>query len=464
MNLVEMIQMLGSNIWFYGGVLLVILSVLVFVHEWGHYIIARMCGVRVEIFSIGFGKEIWGFNDSHGTRWKVSAVPLGGYVKMFGDVDPASAGHSENVGEGEEIRPMTDAEKKEAFFAKPVWQRAAVVFAGPAINYVFAICVLAGLYVYAGQPVVQPIAVGIVKDSAAEKAGFLPNDRIVSIDGVPIDDFGDIKREMMVSLEGARHFVVQRGDKKIDIAATPTRTERAGRFGFKSTVGVLGIVSPEYVIPVMQIKTIDGVEYANAENALHAIEGDLGKTVTIGVSYSGKDDLEHYIVTPSVAMNKDLGKAKSLKEEIVFLSEGKAQTYISHNMMTGMQAALAESYDLTLRSLQAIGQIVVGTRSATELGGLPRIAVVAGDMAQQGILPLILLVAYLSINLGFINLLPIPLLDGGHLLFYAVEAVIGRPIPEQMQEYAFRAGMVFIIGIMAFANINDIVQISGVLK
>lgn len=463
MNMFEVVQMFGSSFLIAVAALLVALSILVFVHEWGHYIIARLCGIRVEIFSIGFGKELWGFNDKHGTRWKVSAVPLGGYVKLFGDTDPASAGHSENVKEGEEIRPMTKDELEVAFFTKPVWQRAAVVFAGPAINYIFAIILLSGLYMYVGQPVVPPVASAVIKGSSADKAGMLPHDQILSIDGHRINDFSDIRREMMVSLEVERKLEVLRDGKNIELKATPTVVTRTDGMGFKSTTAVLGIAPPDQGILISQVVSVDGVEMNDPKAIIDLLKSKFGVQVDIGVKYKNVETVDRYIIVPDAKMNEALGSQKDILDEILIISQGASKTYLQHTMMTAAQSAIAEAKDLTVRSLQAMGQIVTGNRSATELGGLPRIAAVAGDMAQQGLIPFILLIALLSVNLGLINLLPIPLLDGGHLLFYAVESVLGRPIPEQMQEYAFRAGMVFLVSLMAFANINDLVQLSGIL-
>lgn len=464
MNMFEVVQMFGSSFLIAVAALLVALSILVFVHEWGHYIIARLCGIRVEIFSIGFGKELWGFNDKHGTRWKVSAVPLGGYVKLFGDTDPASAGHSDNVKEGEEIRPMTKDELEVAFFTKPVWQRAAVVFAGPAINYIFAIFLLSGLYMYVGQPVVPPVASAVIQGSSADKAGLLPHDQILSIDGIHVKDFSHIRREMMVSLEVERKLEVLRDGKTIELKATPTIITRTDGMGFKSTTGVLGIAPPDQGILISQVVSVDGVDMNDPKAIIDLLKTKFGMQVQVGVKYKNVETIDKYIIVPDAKMNETLGTQKDIRDEVLIISRGASKTYINHTIMTAAQSAMAEAKDLTVRSLQAMGQIVTGNRSATELGGLPRIAAVAGDMAQQGLIPFILLIALLSVNLGLINLLPIPLLDGGHLLFYAVESVLGRPIPEQMQEYAFRAGMVFLVSLMAFANINDLVQLSGILE
>ncbi len=449
--------MLGQNIWIYGGSLILVLSILVFVHEWGHYIIARMCGVRVETFSIGFGKEIWGFTDKSGTHWKISMIPLGGYVQLFGDTDPASAGHSDSIEDDDgQAREMTEAEKKVAFFTKPIWKRSAVVFAGPAINYIFAILLLTGLYFVHGKPVSPPTAAAIAAGGSADSNGFMPHDLIVSIDGKSIESFGDIRREMMVALDLKKHFVVQRDGKMLDIYASPERVTREDRFGFSSSVGVLGIVSAEQGILVSSINKIDGKEYNETNEVIAELKSRMGTTFTIGFT-SGKQD-QTFIINPVASKNSELGNAVDLDAEALYLSNIDSKIVSSHTMMTAMQAAINETFVMTRSSLEAMWQMVVGVRSATELGGIIRIGAIAGDMAQQGLVPLILLTALLSINLGFINLLPIPMLDGGHLMFYFIETVIGKPVPEKLQEYSFRAGFFFLIGIMAFANLNDLYQ------
>lgn len=458
MNISDLILMLGQNIWIYGGAFILVLSILVFVHEWGHYIVARMCGVHVETFSIGFGKEIFGFNDKSGTRWKISLIPLGGYVQLFGDTDPASAGHSDSVeGDDGETREMTQAEKDVAFFTKPVWKRAAVVFAGPAINYIFAVILLSGLYIAYGKGVSPPTAAAIIVESSADKYGFAPHDIIISIDGKHIDSFADIRREMMVALDLERHFVIERDGEMIDIHAKPERLAVEDRFGFKSSIGLLGILSAEQGILISRITQVDGVDFENSEEILAEIKKRLGTTFSIAMKRG--DTAQMLTVNPVAQMNEHLGHASNIEEEALYLSNHPAKTYSSHTLMTAIQAAIKETYVMTRTSLEALWQMVVGVRSATELGGIIRIGAIAGDMAQQGVASLILLMALLSINLGFINLLPIPMLDGGHLLFYFFETILGRPVPDRVQEYAFRAGFFFLIGLMAFANLNDIYQL-----
>ena len=457
MQLYDLIRVIGENIWIYGGSFILVLSILVFVHEWGHYIIARMCGVRVEQFSIGFGKEIWGFNDKSGTRWKVAMIPLGGYVQLFGDTDPASAGHSDAIEEGGEVREMTEAEREVAFFTKPIWQRAAVVFAGPAINYIFAIILLAGLYVAHGKPVSPATAAAVIVDSSAHKYGFQPHDLIISIEGKSIDEFRDVQREMLVALDQERHFVVKRDGQLVDIYAKPKREPFEDRFGFKSTKGVLGLLSAERGVAVHKISAIDGVPYEDPEAILQALTERMGTTFKI--DFTQGNTVTTLIIHPVQSMNSEFGAKENILEEVVYLSNLPARQFTPHTVMTATQSAIKETYIMTVTSLEALWQMVVGVRSATELGGIVRIGATAGDMARQGLVPLILLTALISINLGFINLLPIPMLDGGHLMFYSIEAIIGRPIPEQIQEYAYRAGFVFLIGIMLFANLNDVYQL-----
>lgn len=464
MNFIEFFQFLGSNVWIYGGTFVLVLSILVFVHEWGHYIIARLCGVRVESFSIGFGKELFGYNDKHGTRWKFSLVPLGGYVKLYGDVDPASAQHTDIVeDEAGTQRQMTDVERDCAFFNKPVWKRAAVVFAGPAINYIFAIILLTGLFYANGQPVTPPVAAAIVGGSSAEEHGFQPRDEVLSISGKEINSFEDIRREMMIGLDEEKEFVINRDGEQIVIFAKPKLIEIEDRFGFKHSRGLLGLISPRHAVQIKTIKIIDGVEYDDEDIAgkKQALIDRLDSVYTVQIQRGS--ELEKLTVGPLKANNSHLLEALpeggEVPPDILFLAADNSEVFIDHTFGSAFVQALKQSYDITVGTLEALGQMITGTRSATELGGIIRIGAVAGDMAQQGIVALIMFTALLSINLGFINLFPIPMLDGGHLVFYFFEALLGKPIPEQIQEYAFRLGLVFLVGIMVFANLNDIMQL-----
>lgn len=463
MNIFELFQLISFNLWLYGGAFILVLSILVFIHEWGHYIIARLCGVRVETFSIGFGKELFGWTDGHGTRWKFSLIPLGGYVKLFGDVNPDSTSHAhdkevENK-KTHEYRPMSAEERRVAFFAKPVWKRASIVIAGPAINYIFAIIILTGLFTFNGKPTTPPVAGAVVAGSSAEAAGFQPHDLVISVDGKPIFNFEDIRREMMIALDSPKHFIVERDGKTMEINATPKREEERDRFGFSHSRGVLGLMGPKSAINIETITAINGRKIGDIEAVRSELQSRMGETLRLGITFDKNGPEQTYIVKPLQAFNEGLSNPESLNHQLLFIANSEGEYFAKFGPVDSFVKALEETWSITRGTLEAMSQIVVGSRSTKELGGIVRIGAMAGDMAQQGVIALILFTALLSINLGLINLFPIPLLDGGHLVFYAIEAVSGRPVPDRIQDYAFRAGFVFLIGVMVFANINDILQI-----
>lgn len=450
----------AGNTWTYGGTFVLVLSLLVFVHEWGHYIVARLCGVRVETFSVGFGKELIGFNDSHGTRWKISLFPLGGYVKMFGDVDPSSALHTDEVKAPDgTMRHLTESEQREAFYKKPVGQRAAVVFAGPAINFLFAILVLAGLYMWQGQPVTPPVAAAIIQGGAADRAGFLPHDEVVAIDGQPVYRFEDIKRAVMLGLDTPLKVTVLRDEQKLDIMVTPEKVEEEDHFGFRHSQGRINLVGPSNGLAIDGIKSVDGVEVKDADAARKALLARMGKTFSIRMQEGGDDGRDTLLIRPLASMNEALKDPADPSYNVLFISPRGGQDFVHHGLAGSLGVAVRETFGIAVGTLDALWQMITGTRSPSELGGIIRIGAMAGDMAQSGIVALMTFTALLSINLGLINLFPIPMLDGGHLVFYLVEALRGAPIPDQIQEYAFRLGLAILVGIMLFANLNDIVQL-----
>ncbi|MEM8834035.1 MAG: RIP metalloprotease RseP [Pseudomonadota bacterium] len=456
-SIFDLVQLVTSNIVLYGGTFLLVLSILVFVHEWGHYIVARLCGVKVEIFSIGFGKEIFGWTDKKDTRWKISLIPLGGYVKMFGDTDPASAGHTDQVEEGGKARSFTAKEKEVAFYNKPVWQRALVVAAGPAINFLFAIILLFGLYGFYGQPVTPPAASAVIEGSAAQEAGFKPHDVVVAIDGQKIERFEDIRRTVMVALDTPLEFEVARGDKIVTLTATPQKEELTDRFGFQHSRGKLGIIGPANGIVIDNIVSVDGRSTDGVDAVRKALIPKLGRTFEIELSRG--EVTSTLIVNPEKDLNEGLLDETSPDFGVLIVAQQRKDQILKMGLWNSAKASVSETWNITAATLKAIGQIFSGTRSATELGGIIRIGAIAGDMAQAGFIALITFTALLSINLGLINLFPIPMLDGGHLVFYAVEAIKGKPVPDQVQEYAFRFGFVVLIALMLFANLNDVIQL-----
>lgn len=460
-SFVELMQLIASNIWIYGVVFLIILSILVFVHEWGHYIVARMCGVRVETFSIGFGKEIFGWTDKSGVRWKFAMIPLGGYVKMFGDVDPTSSGHKDGVtdAEGHVVRPFSEEERKGAFFAKNPWQRMAIVFAGPAINFLFAIVVLAVLFMSIGRPITPPIASAVEIGAAADKAGFKPHDVVLSINGRETVNFDDVRQAVMISLDTPLVFKVQRGDKVLELTAIPKKMEEEDRFGFKHEKGYLGLIGPANGLDVTKIVEVDGVDVTgNPDKARKMLLAKMDTPTEIKLE-RGASDQSALMVAPPADLNKQLLDPTSKEYNALILGSRPGEAMQQFNPASALWTALTETKDITADTLKAIGQMVTGTRSAAELGGIIRIGAIAGDMAERGFIAVATFTALLSINLGMINLFPIPMLDGGHILFYIVEIIKGKPISDRVQEYAFRAGLVILVALMVFANLNDIIHL-----
>jgi regulator of sigma E protease len=355
----------------YGFWFLLLLTILVFVHEMGHYLVARLCGVRVEVFSIGFGPELFGRNDSHGTRWKFSAIPLGGYVKMFGQ--------GANLLEGESGHAMTPEERAVAFDYKSVWRRMAIVAAGPVANYIFAAFIFALIFAVHGKDVNSPIIGRVVENSAADRYGLQVGDRIVSLGGSEIQSFEEIAEFVRMNLD--QEFTLE--------------YERAG------------------AVTAVQVHPDIGLE-----------KDFLGKDVRVG----------------------RLGIAPAQAPTRLELGTGDAIVQGVHRV-----------FEVSGVMLKGISQMITGVRPAEEIGGVIRIGYWSGALADAGFWALVLFSAMLSVNLGLVNLFPVPLLDGGHLVYYAIEAIRGRPLGERIQEWGFRVGIAFVLGLMLFATWNDLV-------
>ncbi len=452
-SFIDLFQMVLENIWLYGASFLLVLTILVFVHEWGHFIVARMCGVRVEVFSIGFGKELWGFTAKTGTRWKFSLIPLGGYVKMFGDSDPASAGHDKDMS-------YTEEDRKVAFFTQPVWKRALIVFAGPAINFLFAIFILSMLFGVKGKYEIPPVITAVEIGGPADQAGFKPHDLVLEINGRTASRFEDIRRSVALSLDTEMTFVVERKGEIVELTPVPERVSFEDKFGFKQEIGRIGILGASSGVALNGITAIDGVsvDSNDIEKIRSKILSRLGNPFEISLRGITKEG-GSMLVDPLLEKNKGLTDANSKFYDVIVLAEEYKQIFVKFTPPAALLEATRATWNITVDSLGAMGQIVSGKRSPKELGGIIRIGAIAGDMAQRGWLALITFAALLSINLGLINLFPIPLLDGGHLAMYAIEAVKGKPLSEKTQEYAFRVGLTFLVFLMVFANLNDIAQI-----
>jgi regulator of sigma E protease len=370
-------SIIGTNGLLIGTIVpfLFVLTVVVFVHEMGHYLIGRLCGIGVNAFSIGFGPELVGFTDSHGTRWKLSAIPLGGYVKFVGDMSATSQPDSE------EMEALSESDRARAFHLQPVWKRAATVVAGPLFNFLLTIAVFAVMFAAYGRFVSEPIVSEVRADSPAAAAGFLPGDRFVSVDGSKVETFADVQRLVSGRAGDELTFVMLRQGEEVLLRATPESTEQTDALGNTIKVGIIGVVSsPEAGQP-------RAVEYGPLEA--------VGEAVT-------------------------------------------------------------ETGYIIVRTGQFLKRFVAGREDRCQLGGPVRIADMAGKAASKGFEWLIQLVALLSVGIGVLNLLPVPPLDGGHLVFYAVEAATGRPVSERVTEAVYRAGLLLVLVFMGFVFWNDI--------
>jgi regulator of sigma E protease len=374
-NVVAGLSFLGNGFLGYIIPFLFVLTIVVFFHELGHFLVARWCGVRVLVFSIGFGPEIIGFNDRHGTRWKIAAVPLGGYVKFYGDENAAS------VPDTEQLAAMTEQQQRESFFHKGVGARAAIVAAGPIANFILAIVIFAGVFMFYGKQSTTARVDTVQPESAAGAAGFKPGDVVLAINGRKIESFSDMQRLVSTSAGEILTLEVDRGGQLLTLKATPALKEIKDSFGNTHRIGVLGISRS-----------------------------------------MAPDDLKLQPVAP----------------------------------LDAVIMGVSETWFVVERTLSYIGGVIVGRESADQLGGPIRIAQVSGQVATAGLVALIHLAAVLSVSIGLLNLFPIPLLDGGHLLFYAVEAVRRRPLSERAQEVGFRIGLAIVLMLMLFATFNDI--------
>jgi regulator of sigma E protease len=357
---------------------LVVLSIVVFVHEFGHFLVARWCGVTVKTFSIGFGREIYGFNDRKGTRWRIAWIPLGGYVKFLDDENAASQPSKDALAR------MTPAERAGAFQTKPLWQRAAVVSAGPMANFVLAVAIYTAVNLAVGVRTIAPRVGEVMPDMPAAAAGFKPGDVITSIDGWTIEGFEDVQR--IVSINGARtlRFGVDRNGEKLVLEVTPLVREQKDSFGGVFRRGLIGI-TPSRAPEAIEAKKVGPIE--------------------------------------------------------------------------AFRLGLRETYTNVAQTLQGIGDIIARRQTADQMGGPILMAEVTAKVAELGIEPMLQWIAFISANIGFLNLLPIPVLDGGHLLFYAIEAVRRRPLSQRMQEIGFQIGIALVLMLMVYVNLNDLLRV-----
>lgn len=352
------------------GIFAVVIGVLVFIHEMGHYLAGRMFGVKADSFSIGFGRELFGWTDRRGTRWKISALPLGGYVKFAGDMNASSQ-------PSPELQAIPLSERHQIFAFKPLWQRAIIVAAGPVTNFLFAIAIFAAFIGIYGHMFTPPVVAGVEPDSAAAEAGIRPGDRFIELGGRDIDRFEDLVQVTSIHARMPIRAHILRDGREIELTLTPRVDLMTDRFGNSYERGLLGV-------------------------------------------RGGR---------PVVEQRHGLAIVRYAVEDTILLTRTMAETLV---------------------------QVVTGRRSVKELGGPLKIAQFSGQQASMGWPSLIQFMALISINLGFINLLPVPMLDGGHLFLYAIEGVRRRPLAPKVQEWAFMSGFALLISLMLFLTWNDL--------
>mgnify|MGYP002399250337 CR=1 FL=1 len=378
MDVISSIGSAGGSVGGYVIPFLFVLTVVVFFHELGHFAVARWAGVKVETFSIGFGHELIGWTDKKGTRWKIGWLPLGGYVKFFGDENPAS------TPDRAKLDQLEDEDRAVSFHYKPLPHRAAVVAAGPVANFILAIVIFAGLFTIVGQPVTAPTADQVQPDSPAAAAGFKPGDLVLAIDGTRIETFADMQR--IVSINGGEElaFLVERAGTQLTLHATPQVEEVEDRFGNIHRIGRLGII-------------------------------------------------------------RDVGEG--------------AVKVVRANPVVALWLGAQETWFIIERTMGYLWGIIAGREDASQLGGFLRIGQVSGQVATLGFAALLNITAILSVSIGLLNLFPVPMLDGGHLLYYGIEGVRGRPLNVRAQEYGFRIGLALVMMLMIFATWNDLVHL-----
>jgi regulator of sigma E protease len=352
----------------------VVLTVIVFVHEMGHYLVARWNGIAIQTFSLGFGPELVGFNDRHGTRWRISAIPLGGYVRFVGDMNAAS------MPDPELVESLPPEEQARLFVNKNVWQRIAVVVAGPVANVLLTFVILYALLMGYGRYTIPPIIGEVAQGGVAQSAGLQAGDKILAVDGFGVRGFEDFQRLISTAPGRAVTVVLDRGGKDLTIVLTPDVTTETDRFGNSQRIGRIGVS-----------RTVD------------------------------QADITLYRPNPVEAIGMT-------GEEIRFILD---------------------------RTAGFLGDFFVGRGDVQQLGGPVKVAKVSGEVATLGIVALINLAALLSLNIGIFNLLPVPVLDGGHLLYYVIEAIRGRPLSQKAQEIGYRVGFAIVGSLMIFTLLND---------
>ncbi len=532
-----------------------VLSLLVFVHEMGHYLVGRWSGIRVMAFSIGFGPEIAGFTDRHGTRWKLSLIPLGGYVRFFGDEDASSKT------DVDQLAAMTEEERAHSFAGARLWKRAATVAAGPIANFLLAIVIFAALFGIYGRTVADPVVAMVTRDGAAAEAGIEPGDRLVAIDGAKVATFDEVQR--YVGLRPGRTIVltVERDGQNRDFRIVPKLVEDTDQFGNKMEMGRIGIALVDPVVTAVEpagpaakagvlagdrLIAVDGNNVATYYDIGRYVSEHPGKNIVLTIQRSGairdfpmmtdtlvdtaasgdKKDVGSIGIAPidplvasiasdspaqaaglevgdrilsvdgreigsigevqrSAAAHADKPMTMTVKRDgqtrevavtprkseetdafgarteiaTIGITDGQKPIrlhYEAYGPLQALSEGVKQTASIVSGTFEYIGNVIGGYMKADQLGGPIRVAQLSGQMATLGFAAVLQFAAILSVSIGLLNLMPVPVLDGGHLMFYAIEAVRGKPLGARAQDIAFRIGFAMVLSLMVFATWNDI--------
>lgn len=463
-----------TNILYYIVPFVILLGILVFVHEFGHFIVARILGVKVVAFSIGFGKELWSHTDKKGTCWKISAVPLGGYCQFLGDAD-ASSSTSDNAS----LKKLTKAEKKMAFpFQKP-WKKLAIVVAGPLFNYLLAILIFGAVFYTYGKMVYPSVVGEVIENSAAAEAGILSGDKILSINGKPTPDFHALSNEVAMS-ETDDAIVELERPLEVTLKTEELTYCECGENKTGKMIGVRSLPADrdEETNELKDVAPIINEVFAGgpAEKA-GLLPGDVVQSIN-DTDLTYFSDLKKYVeehaeedlvvkgyrpLRISVRLKETKYENGNMKEEKRMLGVKSAPRLTFSEKLdftSSVRAGFKEAYDLTAMSLRGVWQMITGQRGGKDLGGIIRIAEMSGDISKTGgLIGFIYFMALLSVNLGLINLFPIPVLDGGNLVIFIIEMLNGEELKPRTKEYIFRFGLGIILAIMVLATWNDVAHL-----
>lgn len=464
-----------TNILYYVIPFIILLGILVFVHEFGHFIVARLLGVKVVAFSIGFGKELWSHTDKKGTCWKISAVPLGGYCQFLGDADASST-------TSKSLSKLSKEEKAMAFPLQKTWKKLLIVVAGPLFNYLLAVLIFIGIFFAYGRMVHPSVVGGVIEGGAAAEAGIIKGDEILSINGKLTPDFQTLSNEVMLSQSDEADVEIKR-PIDVTLRAQELEVEQCGDIKNEKIIGVRSIeaqidqdTGEKERVPAI----IDDVMVGSPAESAGIMKGDVLESINgVGINYF--DELRQYVdqhndedlqikghrmlnlrvVLKDTDFEGDVG-GKTKRRMLGVQSTPEMAFSEKLSFTEAVVAGFRETYDITAMTLRGVWQMITGQRGGRDVGGIIRIAEMSGDVSKTGgVIGFIYFMALLSVNLGLINLFPIPVLDGGNIVIFLIEMVIGRDLKENIKDYIFKFGLLIILAIMLLATWNDILHLAN---